>query len=261
MPWDYYGQLRDKLGWRYWLENSQFLNKNHDKLESVIEKLADPISKACLTDVVAFRCGENLAYASTTHGLPQYFNELTLPYLPKVTHYVDGGAYDGDTYLNLARQTEIGQAWLFEPDASNFSKLRRNMFAQPGAQTHLMPLALSDRHEQLAFSDGSGEASCITAEGSVGVTTVSLDDIVGNSIINFIKLDVEGGEQHALLGAKKTIERNAPVLALSAYHRSEDLWKLVNTIDSFDCDYRYHLRQHHYNSFDLVLYAIRDTAK
>jgi hypothetical protein len=35
------------------------------------------------------------------------------------------------------------------------------------------------------------------------------------------------------------------------------LWDLINTIDQFDCGYRYWLRQHPFNSFDLVLYAIR----
>ena len=122
---------------------------------------------------------------------------------------------------------------------------------------HLLPLALSERHERLAFSDGGGEASCVSASGSVGITAVALDDVVGSSPVNFVKLDVEGGERAALLGAKGTIERHAPILALSAYHHPEDLWDLIDTIDHFDCGYRYWLRQHHFNSFDLVLYAIR----
>jgi FkbM family methyltransferase len=257
MPWDYYGQLADQLGWRYWLEDSQFLRQHQDQLAHVLSKLADPISRQCLTDVTAFRSGENLAYSAQRHSLPQYFNELTLPHLPKVTHYVDGGAYDGDTYLHLANQLDVGQAWLFEPDPSNFSMLRRNLPADIDVSVHLLPLALSERHERLAFSDGGGEASCVSASGSVGITAVALDDVVGKSAVNFIKLDVEGGERAALLGAKVTIQREAPILALSAYHRPTDLWDLINTIDQFDCGYRYWLRQHPFNSFDLVLYAIR----
>lgn len=257
MPWDYYGQLADQLGWRYWLEDSQFLRQHQDQLNNVLSKLADPISRQCLTDVTAFRSGLNLPYASQRHALPQYFNELTLPFLPKVTHYVDGGAYDGDTYRHLANQTNIGQAWLFEPDASNFALLRQNLSESSEASVHLLPLALSERHERLAFSDGGGEASCVSASGSVGITAVALDDVVGSSPVNFVKLDVEGGERAALLGAKGTIERHAPILALSAYSHPEDLWDLIDTIDHFDCGYRYWLRQHHFNSFDLVLYAIR----
>lgn len=257
MPWDYYGQLADQLGWRYWLEDSQFLPQHQDLLEHVLSKLADPISRQCLTDVTAFRSGFNLPYASQRHALPQYFNELTLPFLPPVTNYVDGGAYDGDTYRHLADQTKIGQAWLFEPDASNFELLRKNLPESSQACVHLLPLALSERHERLAFSDGGGEASCVSASGSVGITAVALDDVVGTSPVNFIKLAVEGGERAALLGAKRTIERHAPILALSAYHRPADLWDLIDTIDHFGCGYRYWLRQHHFNSFDLVLYAIR----
>jgi hypothetical protein len=119
-------------------------------------------------------------------------------------------------------------------------------------------MALSDRHERLTFTDSIGEASCISASGSVGITAVALDDVVGNSPVNFIKLDVEGGEHAALLGARRTIARNAPVLALSAYHRPEDLWNLIQVIDDLGCRYQYALRQHHFNSFDLVLYATRE---
>jgi FkbM family methyltransferase len=255
MPWDYYGQLADTLGWRYWLEDAGFLSRHWDNLESVMSRLVDPISRQCLLDVIAFRSGLHLGYATERHGLPQYFNELTLPHLPGKIHYVDGGAFDGDTFLTLAQQARIGQAWLFEPDSTNFSKLRRQVAEKSEGTNHLLPMALSDRHERLTFTDGIGEASCISASGSVAITAVALDDVVGNSPVNFIKLDVEGGEHAALLGARRTITQHAPVLALSAYHRPEDLWNLIQVIDDFGCRYRYALRQHHFNSFDLVLYA------
>ena len=258
MPWDYYGQLADTLGWRYWLEDAGFIAHNSDQLEAAMSRLADPISRQCLMDVAAFRSGSHLSYAAERHALPQYFNELTLPHLPKKIYYVDGGAFDGDTYLALRRQAQIGQAWLFEPDISNFSKLRRRLSDQSEDASHLLPLALSDRQQRLTFTEGAGEASCISASGSVGITAVALDDVVGNSPVNFIKLDAEGAEHAALLGARRTIERHAPVLALSAYHRPEDLWNLIKVIDEFDCGYRFALRQHQFNSFDLVLYATRE---
>ena len=258
MPWDYYGQLADTLGWRYWLEDAQFISRHWEQLEETVSRLADPISRQCLMDVAAFRCGSHLNYAAERHALPQYFNELTLPYLPEKVHYVEGGAFDGDTYLTLRRQAQIDQAWLFEPDVSNFSKLRRRVSDKAEDASHLLPLALSDRHQRLTFTDGAGEASCVSASGSVGITAVALDDVVGNNPVNFIKLDVEGGEHAALLGARRTIERQAPVLALSAYHRPEDLWNLIKVIDDFACGYRFALRQHQFNSFDLVLYATRE---
>jgi hypothetical protein len=46
------------------------------------------------------------------------------------------------------------------------------------------------------------------------------------------------------------------VLAISCYHKPEDLWALPDLIDSLVPDYRLYLRQHTFNSFDLVLYAI-----
>lgn len=259
MPWNYYGQLVDTLGWRYWLESSAFIGRHWDQLEAAKSRMADPTSRQCLTDVAAFRSGAYLEYSMLRHALPQYFNELTLPQLPTVVNYVDGGAFDGDTFQTLARQVHVGQAWLFEPEASNFSTLRHHQTGKPCDSVHLMPLALSDRHERLAFTEGVGEASCVTAAGTAGISAVALDDVVGNSPVNLIKLDIEGGEHAALLGAQRTIARNAPVLALSAYHRPEDLWDLIQLIDGFDCGYSYWLRQHQFNSFDLVLYAVRES--
>lgn len=257
MPWDYYGHLADLLGWRYWLEDRGFIGRHWDQLEAAMARLADPISRQCLMEVAAFRGGVHLPYATERHTSPQYFNELTLPHLPDKVHYVDGGAFDGDTFLTLAKQAQIGRAWLFEPDTSNFSQLRHKLTGGSEPDIHVLPLAVSDRHQRLAFSDGTGEAACVSDSGSVVVTAVALDDVIGNSPVHFIKLDVEGAEHAALLGAKRTIERHAPVLALSADHRPEDLWNLIQIIDGFGCGYRYSLRQHQFNSFDLVLYATK----
>jgi hypothetical protein len=74
--------------------------------------------------------------------------------------------------------------------------------------------------------------------------------------VDFIKLDVEGGEADALRGAHRTLISHRPVLAISCYHKPEDLWALPDLIDSLVPDYRFYLRQHAFNSFDLVLYAM-----
>jgi hypothetical protein len=74
--------------------------------------------------------------------------------------------------------------------------------------------------------------------------------------VDFIKLDVEGAEMSALNGAKETINKYRPTLALSCYHHPDDLWKLSDMISELGLDYQFYLRQHAFNSFDLVLYAI-----
>ncbi len=62
-----------------------------------------------------------------------------------------------------------------------------------------------------------------TAGPKVPLTTI---DKVAEELklerVDFIKMDIEGAERNALLGARKTLERWHPRLALSAYHLADD---------------------------------------
>ena len=62
-----------------------------------------------------------------------------------------------------------------------------------------------------------------------------------------IKLDVEGAELDVLRGAAATIVRFKPILALSAYHKFDDFWVLMNFVKSLRSDYEFALR-HSYDS-------------
>jgi hypothetical protein len=119
-----------------------------------------------------------------------------------------------------------------------------------------MPLALSGEYKILSFS-GQGEGSHIDSSGGgVKIAAAALDDVLGGVEINLLKLDVEGAEADALCGAQTIISQSKPVIALSAYHKPQDLWELPNLISSISPDYTFYFRQHYYNSFDIVLYAI-----
>lgn len=101
MPWDIYAQFGQQLGWRYWLSAPSFILDNLLAIENVYLELADEKSRQCLLEICAFRIGLHNAYASFSHIDQQYFNDLTLGVLAgKKVNYVDGGAYNGDTFLS-----------------------------------------------------------------------------------------------------------------------------------------------------------------
>ena len=76
---------------------------------------------------------------------------------------------------------------------------------------------------------------------------------------DFIKYDVEGSEYEALLGSQKTIQRCAPKLLVSLYHRSEDLFVLPRLVKQLNPSYRLYLRKLPYiPAWDLNLYALTD---
>jgi FkbM family methyltransferase len=256
LPWDFYGQFKPQLGWRYWLADPALLQAHAADLTRIHTRLADDASRECLRRLVAFRLGQGLGYAGFTHDEPQYFNALTLRALPAAgVRYLDGGAYNGDSFRELVAAAPVSQAWLFEPDPANYAQLAAQVREArwPGL---CLPLALSDRYGILRFSSGLGEAGHLDAHGDEAIATVAIDELLAGQGVDFIKLDVEGAEVAALRGAANTLRAHRPVLALSCYHRPEDLWQLSDLLDELAPGYRLYLRQHTRNSFDLVLYAV-----
>lgn len=56
--------------------------------------------------------------------------------------------------------------------------------------------------------------------------------------VDYIKMDIEGAEQNALLGAQATLAKYRPRMALSAYHRPEDPQKIPELVRRAWAGYR-----------------------
>ncbi len=80
--------------------------------------------------------------------------------------------------------------------------------------------------------------------------------MVKKNRVTFIKLDVEGAELEALKGARDTIIREHPKLAICVYHKKEDIWEIPEYILSLSKEYRLYIRHYHWNPSETVLYAV-----
>jgi FkbM family methyltransferase len=256
MPWDCYEVLEAELGWRYWLSKKTTILENLSHLKATYDSLSDDLSKSCLLQLCLFRLGLNNSYSQYQHQDEQYFNNLTLPPLKglKDLNYVDCGAYNGDTFLELSKIIPLGESYLFEPDPDNYGELVKEIQTSDLKPT-LLPLAVSDGYKILSFSSG-GEGGTISNEGAVRIAAVSLDEVLVNKKVHFMKFDVEGGEIEAITGAKNLIAKNRPVLAISLYHRPVDLWEIPELLQKLCVDYSFYICQHFFNSFDSVIYAV-----
>lgn len=95
--------------------------------------------------------------------------------------------------------------------------------------------------------------------GSSMVPAISIDALVDTMLIpkvDFMKFDIEGAEYQGLQGAATTIQRFRPRLAISVYHKSEDLWRLPALVDEICPGYRFYLGHHNYYRTETDLYAI-----
>jgi Methyltransferase FkbM domain len=76
--------------------------------------------------------------------------------------------------------------------------------------------------------------------------------------VSFLKMDIEGAEPDALMGARATLARHAPTLAVCLYHRREHLWQIPRIILDANPRYRLSLRRHSDESWETVCYGLAE---
>ena len=98
--------------------------------------------------------------------------------------------------------------------------------------------------------------SAINIDGKDWMDVVALDTLFGNKEpITLIKMDIEGAEKQALLGAKALIQTFKPKLSICLYHSCEDLWEIPFLIKSIMPEYKLFLRPHNQYLYQHVCYA------
>lgn len=188
----------------------------------------------------------------------QYFD---LPYLfeKREEHeiFIDGGCYDGANTIQFLKWAGDSRktVYAFEPDKQNIEKCNTTLQKVNGLSYHLIAKGLWNSSITLKFSSKANEASSFTQNGCEQIPVTSLDEEVHEKI-TFIKLDIEGAEYEALKGAERIIRQYKPKLAISVYHKWEDIWELPKLILSFYSGYTFYLRHYSLSSEETVLYAL-----
>lgn len=254
-PQTFYGWLQQSLGWRFWLHPVHQYADFAAQIARARSLLEDQESKQTLDLLMNFRRLASTDWASPRPSAdPQYMPAWLAAKISGPLRIVDAGAYRGETLRELSGLNSIESAWTFEPDPENYAMLVRNLSDWPGSLINI-PAGLSNRTGTASFSSGNGEGSSFVSDGNSQLTVVALDDCLHRMPVNFLKLDVEGSELLALDGARATLQRERPMLAVAGYHRWDDLWRIPEFIAELGLNYRLRLGLHGHNSFDCVFYA------
>ena len=206
-----------------------------------------------------YRCGTKKGRQGNNN---QYFDFPEL--YPQDTAFVDGGAYDGQTGLAFAKwcKDKYSKIFAFEPDRVNYRMCCENV--KNNGRIEVINAGLGELPGVATFYAGGASGSHIVAEEMAWsyqanvaeeIKIVSLDDFTKDTTIGFIKLDVEGAELDALRGARNTILRDKPFLAVSVYHKPGDVLEIMNYLQELNLGYRFWLRHYDFWSWETVLYA------
>lgn len=260
-----------------------------DELEQIYELFADEKSKQVYLDVINFKISGKIKYLQNA-DTPKS-EGLNLLHLAEITenqknplHYIDIGAYDGDTILELNKYLgNIDKITAIEPDKKNFIKLQKNLTDNNIIEKCMLyNIGVWSKKQDIYFNERAGRHSSVAIPISASdeidkiqnsrtkinkISVDSIDNIIAeieskekSKLRYFIKYDVEGSEYEAIVGSSETIKKYSPALAVSLYHKSEDLFKLPLLINNLNSSYKFYLRKHEYiPCWDLNLYAVKLT--
>lgn len=246
----------------YVLHPESFKANHLEGFEQAYGFFKDNVSREIIIDRMRMHLlGTMLKRTSTT---PTYF-EPGIISLSQNEVFVDAGCYKGETVEEFIKQIEgssvdgYSHVYSFEPDPETCETAIENL--KEYKCVDVIEKGLWSSETVLKFSaGGSAGSSFVFGISSVSVPVTSLDKFFDGKpdkeLPTFIKMDIEGAEKEALIGAKNTIKKKHPKLAICVYHKPEDIYELPKQIYDIDPEYQFSLQQYSDGVYDTILYAI-----
>lgn len=187
---------------------------------------------------------------------PYFLNEIFD--LDKCGVFFDGGAYIGDT-LETAQKyiPNLRLIYAFEPNKETYKKLIDNKrIKRRGVK--FFNNGLGKKEGEFRFkNDDAG--SRISEEGSEVIKVLSAGEFVStlrkDERPDFIKLDIEGAELDVIDSFNMYIARYKPDLAISIYHKLEDLWTIPLKLKMLCPEYHIYIRHQSNYYTETICYA------
>ena len=239
-------------------ENVEYFRKHRREVNTAYALLSDTKSKKVFTNLINYRISRKLSFLDGLEEENQYYPREKMLDLSREQGYtfLDLGAYDGDSILEFMKyvHSKYNRIIAVEASEKNYKMLLANMADIPNIECHNIGVYKEKTQLHFMVSDAKNTFASDVGETVLAVDTV--DNIVQKQPISFIKMDIEGAEYDALLGAQETIKRNTPILAVSVYHKVEDLFRLILLIQKIHPHYDYYLRHYSPTVIETVLYAV-----
>jgi FkbM family methyltransferase len=241
----------------YSYETPLYFSRCSPIIKKALKLFADDKSQEIFIEHIRYRMTGRFDNLPSPDPEKQYFPSFINLRSDEV--FVDCGAFDGDTIRGLLERTVSPTIFGYEPDPKNFQELEAYVGALPIKQRkkiHIYQNSLGSKTRKIRFAASGTAGAAASDTGDKIVNEITLDSQLFNPSPTFIKMDIEGGEGAALQGAKKLIRACKPTVAVCAYHRPDDLWRLPLQLIEMNRNYRFFLRSYDYDGWETVLYAV-----
>ncbi len=233
--------------------NKDFLSKHLNEIELAYSYLADEQSKKVFENIIRFQITGDLNYCFDCES--EKCEAFKILSLGENESFLDLGAYRGDTvneFLQYAKSYKKIVA--VEPDTRTFKKLQLNCENLKNCTT--LNNAIWSHNCTLTFDGNKGRGASAKSQGEEK-SAICLDYITEKyGDFSYINIDIEGAESEMLKGAFNTLQ-NKPKLCMAVYHKSDDIFALINKVKEINGDYKIYLRHHPHISFwDTNIYCI-----
>jgi len=225
---------------------------NKEEYEKVYNLLSDKKSKEIFTKVINFKISFDFKFMEgfTNNHEEQYFDKELIPSINDIV-FVDGGAYIGDTLPSIIKNfPDFKKIYCVEPNDLHISIAKKNF---PSSENIEFINCGLGRERQESKNIQESQDNC--AHDYQAENIDSIDNLIKEKV-DFIKLDIEGAEQDALIGAKNTIEMYKPILAICIYHKAEDWYKIPQIVLDINPEYDVYLRHYMEGIFETVMYFL-----
>lgn len=242
------------------------IKKDYQEIDVVKKALCDKKSIQVFENLINYRISNNYHLLEEIYeeNKQQYFpvDEILVPSENEV--FVDAGAYNGDTTLQFTKWVngKYKKIYALEPDSLMQNITEEYIRLNNLKNVELIRKGAYSSNGVLKFmSIAQSGSSNINENGATNIETVTIDSLVkgGEEPVTYIKMDIEGAEMEALIGARETIHKYKPNLAICIYHKDDDLWKIPYYIHKNYPFYKLYMR--HYSQFTInetVLYGVKE---
>ena len=178
-----------------------------------------------------------------------WHNDLDAPQVKEGDMVLEVGAWLG-VFTHYALQQGASKVIAFEPEPVNAACFKQNftaeiesgrvVFVEAAAWNASGPVTLANVGP--LNPDHSGKGYAVVEEGTTRAEAVTIDDTLrklGIDRLDFINMDIEGGERQAIAGARETIARYDPKIVACVHHLPGDREIIPQLLLDIHPDYRW----------------------